>query len=130
MSKHYLSIEQMQTLIDKGLYCSNASHVYVDFNDQGDHEYELMVNSKEVTMGAYKSIPCFDLQDMIEILPKKIEQIYGEVCNINIDEKHRIYYINFFDDIYRCETEDTLIEACYDALIYIIDNNYIKIEKI
>ena len=125
MSKHYLSIEQMQTLIDKGLDCSNASHIYVDFNDQGDHEYELMVNSKEVTMGAYKSIPCFDLQDIIEILPKKIKPFCGETYYLKID-KCNIYYESFLYGTNICKIGNILIDICYETLIELLDRGYMK----
>lgn len=68
-----LSIQQVQELQALGLILNNikTAMVFCDFNDQ-IHEYELMNNSNIVELGAIDIIPTLSIEEMLEMIPRRI----------------------------------------------------------
>ena len=83
MNKHYLSVEQMKNLQALELDCSKASLRYEQYGNRGEKGKWIFDNIWQRYLGYnnerncrnYKVIPCFDLQDILNILPKEIEMI-------------------------------------------------------
>lgn len=132
MSKQVLSIEQMQLLRELGIDTSKSSMCWLTFNGDttlvlhDEHCYES---------SSLHQIPAFTLQDILDILPKKI---YRDGCTwfayLYIDfENDRIAYGNtdrdgfeiYHEEVVSCE----LIDAAYNMLVWVIENGYIKMEE-
>lgn len=91
MDKQVLSIEQMQELIDMGVDTSNASCIWWNFADLGfalmpldDGRNPITIEKMKENHGAENIVPTFTLQDILEMLPKRIELPTWEVYDLQI----------------------------------------------
>lgn len=128
MSKQYLSIEQMLHLKELGVDTSKATF-YVNPCHPDKHTFSL---------GAYNSLmrfsftkePVFTLQDILDLLPKKLENRHEEyeLTFFYSLESHdwKVQYLN--DNVsfmsYRGGYE--LIDVAYEMLCWCANSGYIK----
>lgn len=134
MSKQLLSIDQMKHLRELGLDTSNASMQYIENNNgtQMCIPTEIARYIKDLEKG-YIICDAFTLQDILDILPKCIEDKYGyeygiEILYISDCKKWEFGYSEAIDDdiIIR---QDNIIDAAYEALCLCIEKGYINTKK-
>lgn len=125
MSKQLLDRKQMQHLHKLGLDTSNAS-CYVWESEGKEYLYWGKCTDKN-------GVPVFTLQDILDILPKCIEDKYGyeygiEILYISDCKKWEFGYSEAIDDdiIIR---QDNIIDAAYEALCLCIEKGYINTKK-
>jgi len=139
MKNQVLSIEHMQKLKELGIDTSKASMCYIskypscDFDD-GD---SIVVVSKDFNKRLYNEFgPAFTLQDIIDLLPAKIQRnaeydltIYKDFLLYSCEGKNKcvasrplIFFnsVELFTDI-----EIGLIGAAYEMLIWVAENGYL-----
>ena len=134
MENQVLSIEQMQKLKELGVDTSKASMCYIskypscDFSD-GD---KIVVVSNDFNKRLYNEFgPAFTLQDIIELLPKKIRdfELNWYMHNMII----RYDYYNSFDGIdvlngssFGFCDNNSFLESAYEMLVWVTENGYLK----
>lgn len=132
MSKQVLTIEQMKHLQELGVDTSKASMCWLTFN--GDTTL-VMHDEYCYESSSIHPIPAFTLQDILDILPKKI---YRDGCtwyaSLYIDfENERIAYGNTDRDGFEIYHEEVvsreLIDAAYNMLVWVIENGYLGKEE-
>ena len=134
-----LSLEQMNQLKELGVDTSKASMCYIskytscDFDD-GD---EIVVVCNDFNKRLYNEFgPAFTLQDIIELLPAKIQRnteydltIYKDFLLYSCEGKNQcvacrplIFFnaVELFTDI-----EIGLIGAAYEMLVWVAENGYL-----
>ena len=127
-----LSIEQMNKLKQLGVDTSKASvrvgKMEFKHGDPwyGKEEYDVFLfdNEDNDTQCFVESYRAFTLQDVIELLPYTFNNNY-----LIIYRSISIYYfiyenMNLEDDI--LEKGRNPLEAAYNMLIWVIENNYLK----
>lgn len=135
MKNQVLSTKQMQKLKELGVDINKASMCYIskypscDFDD-GD---SIVVVSKDFNKRLYNEFgPAFTLQDIIELLPKTfMDDINKFHLTISTVDGASIYIVGYvydedvsIDKKYFCN--ESIINAAYDMLIWIIENEYLK----
>lgn len=132
MSKQVLSIKQMQRLQELGVDTSKASMCWCTFN--GDTTLALH-DEYCYESSSLHPIPTFTLQDILDILPKKI---YRNGCTwfsyLYIDfENDRIAYGNtdrYSFEVYHEEMVSyEWIDAAYDMLVWVIEKGFLGKEE-
>lgn len=135
MNKQVLSIEQMQTLIDKGVDVSGAS-IGSRYYDAVYHKYFKEDYEGEEIGNDFNF---FTLQDILEMLPTFIRWS-DRLYDLHSDCKHYIgysidwedaidEYING-DELYLVDRSgDTMIDAAYQMLLWCIENGHIKTKQ-
>ena len=133
MKNQVLSIEQMHKLKELGVDINKASMCYIskypscDFDD-GD---SIVVVSKDFNKRLYNEFgPAFTLQDIIELLPKKIRdfELNWYMHNMII----RYDYYNSFDGIdvlngssFSFFDNNNILQTVYRMLIWVAENGYL-----
>lgn len=133
MEKQVLSIEQMEELEKLGIDISGASMFwYINGKFK-----QLIPCSNQDTISDWTNqhgenciIPAFTLQDILEMLPKNIIHSNKQLktCNYKLctfDNKV-MYTFNSFDQCWlKCTCGKNLLEAAFDMLKWVKQNNYI-----
>lgn len=123
---NYTSIEQSKKLLSLGLKPESADMHWLNLPSVGD----IAVNNPYVkNSGATEGLlPCWSVGALLEVMPKEKEVPFS---NSNP-------FVGFGDNTYRCvylngdwesshqETGTTLIEASYNMVVWLLENNYIK----
>lgn len=122
MSKQVLSIEQMQHLNELGVDTSKASMCWVCLNS----EPYLSFYNKDYPQDDDKVIPTFTLQEILDLLPKKID----EVDVLIINPCKNIWSVSYAEEdtgeLYGGFIKEELIDAAYEMLCWCIGNEYLK----
>ena len=128
MSKQCLDVQQMQHLQELGLDTSNASMVWCKYD--GEEEYSHLLPKDEDVFErclAVKYIPAYTLQDVLDALPKVIDNKY-KLC---IEQAGGgtlwcVYYYASDTTELNQRSDESLIDAAYRLLIWVIENGYIS----
>lgn len=124
MKSQVLSIEQMQTLIDKGVDVSGASMYYEADVVYGDGIGWDLNCGKAPYLTVGKVIPTFDLIDMINIFPKAI--VKGKkIFYFQLTHYHTGYY-NGNGLGLLAVSGGSALQNTYEVLLNVIDNGYLK----
>lgn len=125
MEKIALSIEQMKHLKTLGVDTSNASMFYVPKLEPKGEYILLNVNPSNLV----KSIPTFILQDILELLPKEIDEVplIIDIGNNKIEYfQYDIPYVQeevlLYQEYYK---KNPLIDAVYNTLCWVAENGYL-----
>ena len=126
MSKQCLDVQQMQHLQELGLDTSNASMCWIKDAEGNRH---LSVHDEYCYEASFMNpIPAYTLQDVLDLLPKSIgvEYIY-DLCIF----PESISYTQFIggeinDNLFAVPINESLIDAAYMLLIWVIENGYIS----
>ena len=121
-----LSIEQMTKLKELG----------VDVEPNGlDFMYSSVVLDEYRLMYAESvcedDIRAFGLQDVIELLPMKLESSYGYIdltIQPNMDSSVYVFSYEREDAIICWFFDNNILDAAYQMLIWVIENGYLKIK--
>ncbi|MEG0949698.1 MAG: hypothetical protein RSF78_10155 [Bacteroidales bacterium] len=138
MKNQVLSVEQMQRLEELGVNTSKASMAFIKLPSVGKFEEDPVSNSQRIFeyIVAMKYIPTFTLQDILNILPKKID-IYHNDSYYYFDLlwngmfggwSARYEYYDSIDGRVSFPDESP-IQACYEALVWVAENGYLKGNK-
>ena len=133
MKKIALTIEQMQRLQELGVDTSKASMYWkaIVANSNGDEirknniKWYLSLDTAMMTCGLMrvKVIPTFNLQDILEELPRYIE--VGNKRYQLIISSHISYRCGDRDSIYSKPITD-LLQDVYQTLVWVAENGHYK----
>lgn len=141
MKDQVLSTDQMRHLRDLNTDTSKASlywvrrcHGYkIDDNSTGEWFLSLQKEFQVIGFMSYEVIPTFTLQDLLNILPSGIYSKSYEIYSLRTDrylDEWGVYYGTTEDsDGSKLSTPiygDTLLEAAYEMLCYLAENNLLK----
>ena len=73
---------------------------------------------------AFCKKPVFTLQDIIELLPYTFNGYYLEICKSSIT--YYFIYENVNGEDSKMEKGDTILQAAYNMLLWVIENGYLK----
>lgn len=136
-SKQVLSVEQMKHLRELGLDTSDASMHWqflptadsiINGTDETEKEPTLFVSQPNMK----HEYPTYTLQDILGKLPQYIHPFASKRIKFTwVLEKDTIAYrnIEYFDDCFKHFTDDSLINAAYDMLCWVIENGYLETNK-
>ena len=71
----------------------------------------------------------FTLQDVIELIPKRIISDYGDASLImqpNIDDTVYVFSYEVNNEIITWHYSKNILDAAYQMLIWVIENGYLK----
>ena len=149
MKDQVLSIGQMRHLRDLGVDTQEASIVhlfkdeegyYIDYDEAEALREEIVVLDRyyDAEMGNYDhsfrmDSGVFTLQDLLNVIPSRVFSRSNEVFSLRIErciDEWGVYYgttedsdgSKLFAPIYG----DTLLEAVYEMLCYLAENNLLK----
>ena len=134
MKSQVLSIEQMRHLQELGVDTSKAKMCWYAIYETEPNWYNELRIRDEVFDKNYPHIPTFTLQDILEILPKTIENwftdagIYKQKASFEMyikDSNWHICYSLFDEEIYSNDC-DNLLTCAYETLCWCAENNYLK----
>ncbi len=129
-----LSIEQMTRLKELGVDTSKASLHYVYLPTARSIFNETDELESEPTLFAFKQklldgYPTFALQDVIELLPKRLMSDFGDADLIIQPNRDATVYVISYEpknDIIAWFYDENILDAAYNMLIWVIENNYLK----
>lgn len=132
---HYTSIEQSKHLIELGLNPSTADMKWRNEKVDNLIHYTVPFPLEEFELcDLEKDVPCWSLEALLDAMPKEITDEYDSkgwlgMCAINVPTwGWIIYYSN--DDVDSLalheEQADTLLEAVYNMVVWLVENGYIK----
>lgn len=133
MKDQVLSIGQMKSLVELGVDTSHASMCWIKNTDGDETEnmYMLSVHNEWCyELSCLSPVPTFTLQDIIHLLPKKING-YGLSWYIDA-------YLFQYDKTNCCDGLDILqsysfdetvsiLDIAYHMLVWILDNKYLAL---
>ena len=146
MSKQCLDVQQMQHLQELGLglelretllywvRCVDNDHRLRSFN-YGRWYLQKGNKAQVVGLSHWEFIPAYNLQDVLELLPKEIKP--AEKCywlRIDLADECIYYYRDAIDlterrgKVFSYYGEE-LIDAAYNALCWCIENGYVETNK-
>ena len=137
---NHTTLEQSKKLIELGLDPSSADLWYAE-RYEGKHTPEGMYYTEKEPYTYYlsltkpsegncsidyiKDIPCWSIGALIELIPESIND--NTPCYAELEfSKRSIAYHNIDDPIKIGYLRDTLFEACYCMVCWLLENNYIK----
>lgn len=132
MSKQVLSIEQIQHLKELGVDTSKASMCWI-IDEENKHKpfVSLSIDASDHVDFTTYSLPTFTLQDILDLLPKRIIDekgfdyflaihIYNNIWNVVYSLYNEILVtINYFNS-------ECLIDAAYEMLCWCVENGYVE----
>ena len=134
MKNQVLSIEQMQKLKELGVDTSNASMHFLYMPTaksimsgvyEVDDEPEVFVSQN----GMNHEHPTFALQDVIELLPKRLMSDFGDADLIIQPNRDATVYVISYEpknDIIAWFYDENILDAAYKMLIWVIENGHLK----
>lgn len=135
MSKFYTSIEQSKRLLELGMSPESADLVCQGFKDEvtGDITYSMdfVCNWKSAypDRNVFKDydntfIPCWSIGALLELFP-----VEYKVENALFDQTGKFTYsIELPRYRWRTYENENLIDVCFEAAVWLLENNYIKKE--
>ena len=124
-----LSIEQMDHLEDLGCDTSSASMYWVYFptcnaiiNNTNEFEKEptLMLNTPEMDV----TYPAFSLQDLLKLLPTKIERASGKSFDLTITKSSSSWTVYYNNKV--TYSDPSLLTATYKVICILLKTCQIK----
>lgn len=133
-----LSVEQMKHLQVLGLNTSDASMHYqflptsdaiINGTDEVEKEPSLFVSQPNMK----HEYPTYTLQDIMELLPKEVKtdtDTYWLTISIyDCKEWYVCYSMSDEFDYYKEFRSESLLEASYNMLCWVIENGYLETNK-
>ena len=119
-----LSIEQMNRLKEFGIDVNPKGECLMYTSDSSNKYYLKYGEST-----CEDDIKAFTLQDVMELLPMKLESLYGDVdltIQPNMDSSVYVFSYEREDAIICWFFDKNILDAAYNMLIWVIENNYLK----
>ena len=139
---NYTSIEQSKKLIEAGLPIETADMHYINNKHPGCVPYQEMKKTNNEWLQGTEITPCWSIDALLDIMPKTIphkdfsvletrkQWVYGWIltpstlyygCKVICE--HTECYI---DSLVEFHYTDSIIEALYNMVVWLLENNYIK----
>lgn len=127
--KHYTTIEQSNKLVELGLN-SDTADMFYSKRPTGKSEYSVFPDFKpegRLEVFTKADLPCWSVGALIAIIPSMIykgKQTFG--LEIHKDALYHVCYEN------RCHlneiwiTKKNLLDAAFEMVVWLLENNYIK----
>ena len=118
-----LSIEQMTRLKELGVDVTPNEECLM-YSSVGGDDYKLMYGQSVCE----DDMKAFNLQDVIELLPKRLESSYGYIDLIiqpNMDSSVYVFSYEREDAIICWFFNENILGAAYQMLIFVIENGYL-----
>ena len=134
--KQVLTPEQMRHLNELGLNASNASMCWLSYNEINTvlpRNFQLPISDKD-----YEICDAYTLADIIEMLPKQIEDRDGYQNYIVIYHDGKMWVVSYSSEDeeysemgyqYHYESGIELIDAAYEMLCWCLENKYIETKE-
>ena len=123
---NYTSIEQSKKLVELGLNEGTADMNYrycvCKLIDGEPKEDWLLGVGKPFDECPEEQIPCWSVGALIELMPEMTMLVRVATA------KHASYFVDFGPDRHFTQYYNTAIEAAYDMVCWLLENNYIKKE--
>lgn len=139
--KQVLTVEQMQHLKELGLELKESLLYWarcVDNNPRAATHYGKWVlikgnNAQIVGFMQWEFIPAYTLADIIEILPKQLEDPDGFQNRLQFFHDEGIWDVSYYSVVselsYIYKIEEELIDAAYEMLCWCLENKYIETKE-
>lgn len=132
---NYTTIEQAKHLLELGLDSNSADMLWEQHNKEEPYVTIKPWTTKGKSVGAH-ILPCWSLEALLEVMPKSIIDEYTSkgwlgMCLLYYSSwRWIVYYSNEDIDSPAIHEErgDTLIEAAYNMVCWLIEQGYIKKE--
>lgn len=141
MRDQVLSIDQMKHLKDLDIDTSEATLYWtrrchgckIDDDSTGEWFLNLQKEFQVIGFISYEVIPTFTLQDLLNVIPPRVSSRSNEIFSLRIERcigEWRVYYRTIEDSdgskLFAPIYGDTLLEAVYETLCYLAENNLLK----
>lgn len=127
--QHYTSIEQSKKLLELGLNPESADMLYQEYETVEGDDYVYKHRLQPWYSNDIDGIPCWSVGALLEVIPKRIK-VEGELTSTWQLKKeangYAIYYESISLDWYSNCIGETLIEAAYNMIVWLLENEYIK----
>ena len=134
--KHYTSIEQSKNLLELGLSIKTADMAYLKYADSDNPTPRFDGCAPMILMDVpideinCETLPCWSLGALSEMLPEDITDSEDNYPLV-ISKSNRGWSVSYSTPYYRNygvyeECGETLIEAVYGMIVWLIENDYIK----
>ena len=121
------SLEQSRRLIALGLDIETSDMVWQSIEDDEsfDGTWEVIPKCNSLNVGYKDDVPAWSFQALIELMPKLekrgYEKSYPKVVRHNFTNKYFGHCLHYDTDMF-----DSPIDAAYDLVVWLIENDYIK----
>lgn len=141
MRDQVLSIDQMKHLKDLNIDTSEATLYWtrrchgckIDDDSTGEWFLSLQKEFQVIGFISYEVIPTFTLQDLLNVIPPRVSSRSNEIFSLRIErciDEWGVYYRTIEDSdgskLFAPIYGDTLLEAVYEMLCYLAENNLLK----
>lgn len=142
---NYTSIEQSKKLLELGLNPDTADMYWTPDADTVVPAPYITKTDNETLIPAYKgAVPCWSLSALMNLLPPSIQTGEGMHNQYEIDirkywgDEENLYQIAYgndrgfseeWHDMINTGEEENLIDAAFQMVVWLLENNYIKKEK-
>ena len=119
-----LSIEQMNQLKELGVDVKPKGKCLMYTSDSSDNYYLKYGEST-----CEDDIKAFSLQDLIELLPKRLMSDFGDADLIIQPNRDATVYVISYEpknDIIAWFYDENILDAAYQMLIWVIENGHLK----
>ena len=119
-----LSIEQMNQLKELGVDVKPKGECLMYTSDSSDNYYLKYGEST-----CEDDVAAFSLQDLIELLPKRLMSDFGDADLIIQPNRDATVYVISYEpknDIIAWFYDENILDAAYQMLIWVIENGYLK----
>lgn len=128
---NYTGIEQSKKLLELGLSPETADMCWGLDSDTGmynNHPYPMPW--REYTAKEFY-IPCWSTGALLEVMPLIKEDINDGGCRPNLCKgwDNNKWHIVYRSDLYYSDWYDNSIDACYNTVVWLLENGYIKPTK-
>ena len=114
-----LTLEQMHQLKELGVDVNPKGTCLMYTSDSSDDYYLKYGEST-----CEDDVVAFSLQDIIELLPYTFNWHYLEICKSSI--AYYFIYKNVNGEDSKMEKGDTILQAAYNMLLWVIEKGYLK----
>ena len=119
-----LSLEQMIRLKELGVDVTPKEECLMYTSDSSDDYYLKYGEST-----CEDDMKAFNLQEVIELLPKRLMSDFGDADLIIQPNRDATVYVISYEpknDIIAWFYDENILDAAYKMLIWVIENNYLK----
>jgi hypothetical protein len=120
------SLEQSRKLIALGLDTETSDMVWQSIEDDESFggTWEVIPKCNSLNVGYKDDVSAWSFQALIELMPKLekrgYEKSYPKVVRHNFTNKYFGHCLHYDTDMF-----DSPIDAAYDLVVWLIENNYI-----
>ena len=119
-----LTIEQMNQLKELGIDVKPKEECLI-YSSVGSDDYKLIYGQSVCE----DDMKAFNLQEVIELLPKRLMSDFGDADLIIQPNRDATVYVISYEpknDIIAWFYDENILDAAYKMLIWVIENGYLK----